>query len=183
MRPKTRRDRFPSGKLRPETASPGMIRTMIDRAKQAASDPLLRTEVGRLRLKDEITSQQAAAAMRYAAIVGAYDRVKGMPRRTLASPSYQSGYGGSQGADREDEEILAALAAGADVTVLARGNDRLKATLRAQKRYEAARLALVGVGSAAMRAVEDVVIYDEIIVAGRWSDLRAGLDALAKHFA
>ncbi|MCC7253823.1 hypothetical protein [Hyphomicrobium sp.] len=183
-RPKSAaRPRYPGGKLKPETASPAVVRAIIDAAKRGAANPLLRSEIGRLRLKDVLTDRQVMAATRFAALAGSYDRLKGMPRRTVASPSYQAGYGGGGEATREDVEIIEALGAGANIVELSRHSDRLRAVVRATKRYESARGVLRGVGIDAERSVCAVALYDEVVVSGRWASLCAGLDALASHFS
>lgn len=177
------RPRFPCGKLRPETASPAVIQSIIDQAKRRAENPLLRSEIGRLRLTDVLDNGQVMAATRFATICGAYDRAKGLPRRTLASPSYQSGYGSSNEADREDEAIISALARnGGNVLDLAQHSPRLMATLRATERYELAMAALLAVGAKAASAVKDVAVYDEAVVTERHYYLRLGLNALIEHF-
>jgi hypothetical protein len=49
--------------------------------------------VGRLFFVGELNETQAAAALRYAEIVGRYHRYHNGTRRTAASPSYQRGWG------------------------------------------------------------------------------------------
>lgn len=182
---KTRRSRprYPCGKPRPETASPAVIQSIIDQAKRGAANPLLRSEIGRLRLTDVLDNAQVMAATRFAAICGAYDRAKGLPRRTVASPSYQSGYGSRDEADREDDAILSGLARnGGNVLDMAQHSPRLLATLRATERYELALAALLAVGAKAASAVKDVAVYDEAVATERHHYLRLGLNALIEHF-
>lgn len=181
------RERYHCGKLRPdlerqETASPNMIRAIIDQAKRGAANPLLRTELGRLLLRDVLSGRQVMAGTRFAAVMGAYDRAKGLPRRSVASPSYQSGYGRSPQTDREDDEIIEALAGGAAVVDLAKHSPRLKKVLKAERQYDGALDSLSSLGYRVQKAVMAVAVYDEIIVSGEYLDLRAGLDALANHF-
>jgi hypothetical protein len=178
------RARYASGKLRPETASPAVIRSIIDQAKRGAADPLLRTEVGRLRLNDVLTDSQVAAATRFAKIVGAYDKAKGLPRRTTASPSYERGFGRSNGGGKDDAEVIDFLAAtSGNVEQLAKVHPPSRSVIQAQKRYDAARDALMSSGYACYRAVMSVAIYDEIVVSGDHVPLRTGLDRLAEHFS
>lgn len=179
---KNDRPRYPGGKLKPETAPPAQVRRIIDEAKRVARDPLLGFELGRLRLTDAITDSQAAAGMRFAAIAGAYDRAKGMPRRTAKSPSYELGFG-SGPSDREDEEIIEALRNnGGNVAELAKTSDVVRAVLQATKRYDEALLALKACGKAVERTVMAIALDDAVLECGRHADLRTGLTALAEHF-
>jgi hypothetical protein len=177
------RSRYPCGKLKPETASPALIRRILTAAKRDASDPLLGSEIGRLRLNDVLDDTQAAAATRFASIVGTYDRVKGVPRRTAASPSYEIGFGGRGGDhDAHDDEVIAALAAGVGVMDVARNSPRTKALLRAERRYTDAMASLRFAGRTAELAVLAVAVRDEMVVVGHHPDLAAGLQALAGSF-
>ncbi len=56
---------------------------------EAAHSPRFGLRGFTLRLTDKLTDKQVAAGTRYAEICGTYDRIKGTPRRTAASPSYE----------------------------------------------------------------------------------------------
>jgi hypothetical protein len=180
---KSDRARYPSGKLKPETAPPVQVRRIIDEAKRAARDPLLGFELGRLRLTDVLTDSQTAAGMRFAAIVGAYDRTKGLPRRTAKSPSLEIGFGSAVATEREDDEIIEALRNnGGDVAELAKTSDIVRVVLKASKRYGDALATLRAAGKSAERVVFAVALDDDVVECTRHHDLRRGLTALADHF-
>lgn len=105
-------DRYPSGKLKPAEKQPGTppakIRRIVDLAMNAAADPMLATAVGWLRLHRVLTDTQTAAALAYAKLQGQYDSAMGIPRRSVASPSYGAGFGRDNGRE-QDEKALASL--------------------------------------------------------------------------
>ena len=104
---RARRDgeRYPSGKLKPveqqNLLAPTEVRRIIDMAKRKATDPILGTVLGWLRLHGELTDRQVSAATRYATLRGVHARVMGFPPRSAASPSYQVGYGEAGGPEDE----------------------------------------------------------------------------------
>lgn len=177
------RERYACGKLKPETASPTLVRRIIDQAKRGAGDPLFGTALGMLRLADKLTDRQVAAGTRYAEICGTYDRIKGIPRRTAASPSYQVGLGKSHGTDLEDEFIIAELARCAgDKAAVARSSPKMRAIVRATVRHDAAQAVLMGCGEAAFKAVRQLCVFDDAVEYWRRPQLVRGLDALHSHF-
>lgn len=197
------RHRYPGGKPIPlkqmETASPAMVRQIIDSARRGAGNPLLRSEIGRLRLNDVLFDRQVSAGQRFAILAGFYARVKGFPRSSVASPSYEMGYGGKGGfGDVEDDEIVEALAkAKGDIEAVMQYSDRLTKIIGVTKRYEAALEALnalpnkiahfvnseVFYRSKASRVVIEVAVMDRHIPAEDHRYLKEGLSALADHFA
>lgn len=182
-RPRKAGARYPSGKLKPETAPPAQVRRIIDEAKRRARDPLLGYELGRLRLNDVLTDSQTSAGLRFAALAGCYDRAKGLPRRTAKSPSYESGFASGGTSSQEDDEIIEALRNnGGDVVELAKTSDTVRAILRAERRYNAAASALDGAGREAVRAVRALTLDDDTMPAIRHDALKRGLDALIAHF-
>lgn len=199
------RKRYPGGKPIPlrqmETASPTMVRQIIDSACRDARNPLLRSEIGRLRLNDVIFDRQASAAQRFAILAGFYARVKGFPRSSVASPSYETGYGGKGGfGDSEDDEIVETLARHkGDIEAVMEKYDwpRLNKIVSITKNYEAALTVLNSMGpkiphllgnelsyrSKITRVVLDVVVLDRHVPVEDHGYLKQGLSALADHFA
>jgi len=103
VRKKRAGNRKPSGDLIQDIA-PAKLSRIVRAAKIKAVDPNLGTWVGWLRLRGILTNLQMAAALRWAALVGQYDRVQGMPRRSAKSPSYELGFGGN-GQDNRPEDV------------------------------------------------------------------------------
>lgn len=102
-RPRILGDRYPSGQLKPRNKQPdgtppAKIRRAVDLALHGAADPLLATPLGWLRLHGKLTDSQVAAGVAYAKLRGQADRAMGLTRRSIASPSYEVGYG-SRGED------------------------------------------------------------------------------------
>jgi hypothetical protein len=102
-RPRIPGDRYPSGQLKPRSKQPdgtppAKIRRAVDLALHGAADPLLATPLGWLRLHGKLTDSQVAAGVAYAKLRGQADRAMGLTRRSIASPSYEVGYG-SRGPD------------------------------------------------------------------------------------
>jgi hypothetical protein len=97
-RPRLAGDRYPSGQLKPvgkqpDGTPPAKIRRAVDLALHGAADPVLATPLGWLRLHNKLTDSQVAAGIAYAKLRGQADRALGLPRRSIASPSYEVGYG------------------------------------------------------------------------------------------
>lgn len=181
------RDRYACGKLKPkakpEIASPAVVQRILDMALRGATDPAIGSVLGRLRLADHITTKQMSAGMRYAEMCAEHDRIKGIPRRTAASPSYQAGVGRAGGGDAEDEAIIAELLRnGGNVRELAKSNARMRVLVRIVVQHEAAQKALLQAGERAWRLVRSAAIYDEPINAWDRPHLVRGLDALLAHF-
>src|SRR5258706_13121886 len=89
-RPRADRPRYPSGRVKPESA--GITGTALQRLRALGSNPLLETQVGRLLFLEELRPIDAQTAFRIAEIYGRYDRALGKPRSTF-SPSYEVGRG------------------------------------------------------------------------------------------
>jgi hypothetical protein len=70
-------------------------------------NPQLGSEVGRLFFHGQITAVEAAAASQVAEIYGLYERSQGL-RRTVASPSYESGIGECDFDDENPDDLLRA---------------------------------------------------------------------------
>jgi hypothetical protein len=126
------------------------------RLDQKASSPF-----GCLNLLGVLTDAQYVAGMRYAVVVGKY-------RAVIEAPRAMAGTG--RGYDCPGD-LACGRAAG----------ERCECRHRKQ-RYDAAFEAVSEAGQRAARAVARVAIYNEPCPRGALSDLRRGLDALAKHF-
>jgi hypothetical protein len=156
------RERYPSGKLKPKpetTMSPTLIRRMVDQAKAQASNPLLGSELGQLRLGGIVSDREVAAGLRYAEIVANHHRLKGIPSPQTRGVEFQGGMGLSLISDPDPEVIE-----------------------RATKQYAAARAVLARFGSAVISAVETIAVFDRPIVSTSQPALSSGLSALALHF-
>lgn len=116
--------RYPSGDLVqiPDIA-PTKLSRIVRLAMIRAVDPNLGTCVGWLRLRGMLSSAQMSAALKWASLIGQHDRIQGMPRRSVKSPSYELGFRG-QGQDIPDDaeyvEILKEKYRGAVQALLAR---------------------------------------------------------------
>lgn len=85
---------YPSGKKRPDTGiAPTAFARLRDHAVRLAIDPRLATVVGRMGLFKELSPAEVDAAFKVAEIYGRYEAMEGIPRRSAASPSYQSSFG------------------------------------------------------------------------------------------
>lgn len=159
------RERYPSGKLKPisaaEFATPTTVRRMLDQALKAASNPLLGSELGRLRLTGVLTDREMSAGLRYAEIVGRYHRIKGVPQPSVRSVAYEQGTarGRSLINDPDPETV---------VTI--------------SRNFDSARAVLARFGRSMISIVDSITVFEAPIVAGAYGALRCGLSALAAHF-
>lgn len=99
-RPRKTGERYPGGKLKPREEDPRflvMAKRMAEHTIGTLTDARMGAVIGRMRLKRLLTDAEFAAGMKYAEIVGRYERLTGMPERSAASPSYQRGYGSFAG--------------------------------------------------------------------------------------
>src|SRR4051794_37895185 len=94
---RTRKDgpRYASGRLKPEPVGtpPAAVRRIVAMAESRALDATLASQLGWLRLHKAIGDKQFAAGAHFATVVGQYERLMGLPRRTARAPSYERGYG------------------------------------------------------------------------------------------
>lgn len=85
-------DRYPSGDKKP-----GMAPTVFFRIREYGGrlgiDPRLSTVLGRMGCFRELSEAEVDAGFRIAEVYGRYEHLKGIPRRTAASPSYERGFG------------------------------------------------------------------------------------------
>lgn len=177
------RERYACGKMKPEVASPAEIRRIVEQAKKGAADARLGTVIGRLMLESKITRDQMVAAEHYAELCARYDRLKGMPRRSAASPSYQAGLRVSGSGDAEDEMIVAELLRnGGNVRMVAKKNARMRAIVRVVVAYDGAHGALKECGRRVFDLVQAAVLDDKPVESWLRPHLQRGLDALHAHF-
>ncbi len=157
----TARSRYPSGQIKPERneTPPTLVRRIIDQAKRGCGDPLLGSELGRLRLNGVLTDRQVAAGKKFGELVGSYDRIKGIPSRHAKSPSWQVGAGRSTKRDTDQAVID-------DVS----------------RRFQTAFVLLANLGGAVRRAVFDVTVYDNPVTVEEQRALIRGLDKLVELF-
>lgn len=158
-RARSTRARYPGGKLKPELASPTLVRRIIDQARRDASNPLLGSELGRLRLTGVLDDRQVAAGQRFGELVGQYDRIKGIPNRVPKSPAWERGAGKSTRADLDQRLIDQAIS-----------------------RYLSAYAALAAIGRRVQGVVVNVTIYDDCAPSFDQPYLVRGLNGLAAHF-
>lgn len=88
--------RYPSGDGKPDNQrknAPALIKRIFDHAVKLGGDRRVATVLGRLHLEEIITETEFTAGMLYAEDVGAWERIKGHPRRETRSPSFDSGSG------------------------------------------------------------------------------------------
>jgi hypothetical protein len=130
------------------------------------ADPNLGTVVGKLYLFGVITETEATAARRYAEVVGRHDRYMGMPRRQVASPAYERGFGAEDEiAKRERQGTISAY----------------ERRARRAKR-EMVRLRSQIPNDTALTAVESVCVLDQEIPTAQHADLKTLLNKMAKVY-
>jgi hypothetical protein len=90
-------ERYPGGKIKPrddgDARAPTLWRRIKDGAVKGGAHPYAGTVLGRLSIFGILTDAEVEAGFRVAEIVGRYERLSGAPRRTCASPAYESGFG------------------------------------------------------------------------------------------
>lgn len=152
------RERYSNG--RPKQLEGGLSPTEVKRiiawAAREARGSFLGTSVGRLRLESVIADAEVSAAWEYGAIVGQFDRLKGLPARVAKSPSYEIGFGRATSKEPEESEVR-----------------------KVEAKYDACRKAL----GFLCGLVTDLVVYDKDLEV--WEDrikARMGLQILAQHF-
>lgn len=145
-------DRYPSGKLKPPEKqivgqwTPTHIRRAMDNTFILARNPILSSELGRMLMRGEITSREAAAGFQYGAATGAWERMHGK-RRHAKSPAYDEGFKSSNDIDIDGLALLDPAAA-----------EQIKDKLLARKREIEKKLQLV------RSAVPDMPIIASTIV-------------------
>jgi hypothetical protein len=123
------------------------------------------TTIGRLFMFRVLSEEQASAAMRYAGLVGRFDRYHGLPgtKRTAASPAYERGYG-------SEDEIVKRERDGS-IT------DYERRARRAKKQWDRCQEAL----PRELREItEEAAVYDREINSAQHPMLIAALSILAR---
>jgi hypothetical protein len=100
---------YPCDVLSPRDEHSGaMWRRIVDEGVRFGRvNPQLGSEVGRLFFHGQITDVEAAAASQVAEIYGRYERSQGL-RRTVASPSYESGIDDCDFNEENPDDLLRA---------------------------------------------------------------------------
>jgi hypothetical protein len=119
-------ERYPGGKIKPRDAgdmrAPTLWRRIKDGAVKGGAHPYAGTVLGRLSIFGLLTDAEVEAGLRVAEIVGRYEKLSGAPRRTCASPAYESGFG-----------FMFEAYEGADASLVKRFEGRVR---RARRAYE-----------------------------------------------
>jgi hypothetical protein len=97
-RPRKAAERLPSGRLRTQTEegdvrAPTLWRRIKDGAVRGGAHPYAGTVLGRLSIFGCLSDAEVEAGFRLGEIVGRYERLRGLPHRSSASPAYEQGYG------------------------------------------------------------------------------------------
>lgn len=85
-------DRRASGHSKPGVAPTTFFR-IREHGVRLGLDPRLSTVLGRMGLFKELSEVEVDCGFKIAEIYGRYESLKGIPRRSAASPSYQAGFG------------------------------------------------------------------------------------------
>lgn len=166
--------RYPSGRRKPEGDPRGRLiwRTLKENGLKLGADPRTRTQLSLLGLTGELTDSQVEAGFKFAGVYGRYERLKRLPRRSAASPSYMRAFGDPDG---DDDPI--------DPIALEKLERRIR---RAAEQFDAVQKLfkeLPAGAQAQLRAlVESVCIEDRPPGTMVLPELRALLDRIAEHF-
>jgi hypothetical protein len=166
--------RYPSGDIikAGKELAPTLIRRIADHALTLGADQRIGSVIGLMYLRGELSERQAEAGLRYAELVGEYDRVKGIPPRGERSASYKAGFD----ADPLDVSRL-------DPEERAKAEKRrARRARRVERKYEAAQRHIPMFPIIARSVVEEVCCSDREVNAVHREGLRKILDRLAVHF-
>lgn len=78
---------------KPQGVAPAVFYRIREHGVRLGVDPRLSTVLGRMGMFKELSEAEVDAGFRIAEIYGRYEGLKGIPRRTAASPSYERGFG------------------------------------------------------------------------------------------
>jgi hypothetical protein len=137
---------------------PVAARRALDHLLKAASDPAMGTVFGRMFLRHEISSSSFVAASRFASLRARADHALGLPARNPRALAFESTKGLSLNPENPEytQEILKSF-------------------------YEAE--AVIGRGTVALAAIENVVIHDQELVGyERKLAFKWGLERLASYW-
>jgi hypothetical protein len=134
------------------------VRRVLDHMLVLAADPAMATAFGRMYLRKEISAAAYVAATKFAVLRAKADRALGVPARNPKALAFGAAHGLSH--DHEDPEHTQAI-------------------VQAFDDAEAA----IGLRSAALRAVEDIVVYgNEVSGFAHKLALKSGLHSLVRHW-
>jgi len=97
-RPRRAAERFSSGGLKQkpdetDARAPTLWRRIKDGAVRGGAHPYAGTVLGRLSIFGTLSDAEVETGFRVGEIVGRYERLRGLPPRSSASPAYEQGYG------------------------------------------------------------------------------------------
>lgn len=169
-------ERHADGQLKdePRGNAPALVRRIMDHAVSLGADARCATVLGRLHLEGTLTESEFAAGLLYAEDVGAWERLKGHPRRNIRSPSFDSGYGRAD-LDLEALERMDPEAAGKIKARLARRNKRI------EKRYHKVQDMIPDVPNVLATIMDEVCCMDRVVGSVFHPALKAMLGNLAKN--
>lgn len=171
-------ERYPSGDPKPQHEergkAPALVKRIMDHAVSLGADARCATVLGRMHLEGILTETEFAAGMLYAEDVGAYERVKGHPRRTARSPSFDSGFGRSD----VDLEALERMDPDAAAKLKARMQRRVR---RIEKRYHKAQNCIPHLPILLSTLIEEVCCNDRPVHGVHHATVKAMLSNLAKR--
>jgi hypothetical protein len=158
-------DRYPSGKLKQDTAKEqpwARWKRIKDHAVRLGADPDMGTIIGRLSIAGTLTDREASAAIWVADIIGKYERLSGMPRRSAASPSYDRSFG---------------IAAGGADTI----SDREKKAERAHRAYSRLKAIMDKIEASSWSLLEDMCCNEIEAPSSRYPQLKEMLGRIAEE--
>lgn len=150
--------RHPGGKLvQSSVPAPTAVRRVVCAAMAKAADASLATQLGWLRLRNEISDRQMAAGLGFAKLFDAHAMVCGFPRRWPQAQSMEFSPAGKGDGDIDADIVMATRA-----------------------RYERAIAALQAIGC--LNVVVDVCVDDQFPEWSRRTALYRGLNELVEYF-
>lgn len=133
-------------------------RRALDHMLKLAADPAMATAFGRMYIRQEISTAAYVAATKFAVLRAKADRALGIPARNPRALVFGAAHGLSH--EHEDPEHTEAIV----------------------KAFDDAEAA-IGLRSAALSAVEDIVVYDhELVGFSQKLAFKAGLEKLVNHW-
>lgn len=163
-RPRGQGERYASGRLKPDGASPVKVRKLFDLAMAHAVDPRWAEPLGMMLARQEVTDSEYEAGALYARLKRECSEACGTPPATPRSASLQAGSGRSPDAVESPDDVWASR--------------------KLRRRYARAREAvekLLG-GAAILDVIERVCCE---LGEPSWTEklfLKPGLKSLAEHF-
>lgn len=157
------RERYPSGKPRPEQADGvGNWQRAFKLAKAQVIDPRWGSQTAKLLWLGEISQRECEAADRWADLMGRYDRIEGLPPRSAHSPIYEHAY--NRGRSVANGRVT-------------------KSDVELKETVIKSRKAVMAMNFAALNVLNDVVLLNESVgLDGRAALLRAALRTLIQHW-